>query len=219
MSVLEGLEFYISKKVGRAIMDYQMLSDQDKLAVAVSGGPDSLVLLRILLARKKFVPIKYELLALHLDLGYPRSFSRSIENYFKKLGVKYHIAKARDLEAIYPLAESLGCNKIALGHHKDDIVESILSNLFFKGEIFSLSPARKLSKAMIIRPLAYVEESMIRKLVQKEKLPGFTCKCPRSTDLTRSKIKKIIIDFEKTCPEIKTNIFKSLLRIKQDYLL
>lgn len=219
MSVLEGLEFYISKKVGRAIMDYQMLADRDKLAVAVSGGRDSLVLLRILLARQKFVPIKYELLALHLDLGEPRSFIRAMESYFKKLGVNYHISPARDLGDIYRIAENLGYNKIALGHHKDDIVESILSNLFFSGEIFSLAPARKLSPTVVIRPLAYVEESMIKKFVQKEKLPGFACKCPRSPDPLRSKIKKIIVEFEKTCPEIKTNIFKSLRRIKQDYLL
>ncbi len=219
MSVLEGIEFYISKKVGRAIMDYQMLVDQDKLAVAVSGGPDSLVLLRILLARQKFVPIKYKLLALHLDLGYPRSFSRALEKYFKKLGVEHQIFITQDFENIYQIAESQGCNKIAFGHHKDDIVESILSNLFFRGEIFSLAPAHKLSKTMIIRPLAYVEESMIKKFVQNEKFPDFVRHCPRRADSCRSKIKKIIINFEKTCPEIKTNIFKSLQRIKQEYLL
>ena len=89
MAILEGLEFYISKRVGRAIMDYKMLDDGDKVAVAVSGGKDSLALLKILQDRKKFVPIKYDLLALHVDLGYPRSFSRQLEKYFKKQKVKY----------------------------------------------------------------------------------------------------------------------------------
>ena len=87
MSVLQGPEFYISKRVGRAIMDYKMLDDGDKIAVAVSGGKDSLTLLHVLNDRRQFVPIKYELLAVHVDMGYPCNHPRILAEYFKKLGV------------------------------------------------------------------------------------------------------------------------------------
>jgi tRNA 2-thiocytidine biosynthesis protein TtcA len=239
MAVLQGLEFYISKRVGRAITDYNMLANGDKVSVAVSGGKDSLTLLRILTDRRRFVPIKYELLALHIDLGYPRSYSKTLARYFKKVGVKYHIEKVKVLKEIKPrdiscfwcswnrrkalfeTADRLGFNKVALGHHKDDIVETILLNLFFQGEISSMRPKQELfgGRIIIIRPLAYVEEDMIRKFAQQERLPQDSCICPNSVISHRAKVAKIIKELEKTCPEIKTNIFKSIKRIKQDYLL
>jgi tRNA 2-thiocytidine biosynthesis protein TtcA len=240
MSVIEVLEFYISKRVGRAIIDYKMIDDGDKIAVAVSGGKDSLALLKILRDRQKFVPIKYDLLALHVDLGYPRSFSCKLEKYFKKEKVKYHIVKSDDLKNtpkkdincfwcswnrrknLFQAADKLGYNKIALGHHKDDIVETILMNMFFQGEISAMKPKQELFKGRIklIRPLAYVEEKMIRKFAKLEKLPHDTCICPNSTISHRTKMEKIIKELERSCPEVKTNIFKSLQksRIKQDYL-
>src|SRR4030042_3992618 len=102
MGVIQGTEFYISKRIGKAIIDYNMLSDGDKIAVAVSGGKDSLTLLRVLSDRRKFVPIKYEILALHIDLGYPRSYSRTLAGYFKKIGVTYHIEKVSALTNTKP---------------------------------------------------------------------------------------------------------------------
>jgi tRNA 2-thiocytidine biosynthesis protein TtcA len=239
MSVLQGPEFYISKRVGRAIMDYKMLSDGDKIAVAVSGGKDSLTLLRVLHDRRQFVPIKYDILAVHIDLGYPRSIAKKLEKYFKKIGVKYHIERVDVLKktdkkdincfwcswnrrkALFETANRLGCTKVALGHHKDDIVETILLNLFFQGEISAMSPKQELfkGKIVIIRPLAYVEEYMIKRFAKEEKLPHETCICPNSITSNRTKIAKIIQDLKTTCPEIKTNIFKSVKRIKEDYLL
>jgi tRNA 2-thiocytidine biosynthesis protein TtcA len=239
MAVLQGLEFYISKRVGRAIIDYNMLSQGDKVCVAVSGGKDSLTLLKVLNDRKRFVLIKYDLLAMHIDLGYPRSYSKNLVKYFKKLGVKYHIEKVNVLKeikskeincfwcswnrrkALFQTAGRLGYSKIALGHHKDDIVETILLNLFFQGEISSMCPKQELFKGKItlIRPLAYVEEEMIKRFARQEKLPLDSCICPNSVTSQRTKIARIIKELGKTCPEIKTNIFKSVKRIKQDYLL
>ena len=220
MAILEGLEFYISKRVGRAIMDYKMLADGDKIAVAVSGGKDSLTLLRILQARQKFVPIKYDLLALHVDLGKPR-LSKQLEKYLEKQQVKYHISKSCELKELFQVAHKLGCNKIALGHHKDDIVQTILMNLFLQGEISAMKPKQELpkSKIIVIRPLAYVEESMIKKFAKEEKLPHGASIRSNSVISNRAKIAKIIRALEKTCPEVKTNIFRSLQRIKHDYLL
>ncbi len=235
----QGKEFYISKRVGRAITDYNMLSDGDKIAVAVSGGKDSLTLLRILNDRRTFVPIRYELLAVHIDLSYPCQHPKILAKYFKKIGVEYHIEKVdilksktrRDIscfwcswnrrKALFEVADRFGCNKVALGHHKDDIIQTILMNLFFHGEISAMSPKQELfkGKIVIIRPLAYVEEDMIRSFVRTTDFPHQKCICPNSLTSNRTKISNIIRDLEKVCPEIKTNIFKSVKRIKKDYLL
>jgi len=239
MSFLQGPEFYISKRVGRAIMDYGMLSDGDKIAVAVSGGKDSLTLLRVLNDRKAFVPIKYELLAVHIDQGYPRSYAKTLEKYFKKAGVNYHIekidvlkkTKKKDIncfwcswnrrKALFEVADRFGCSKVALGHHKDDIIETILMNLFFQGEISAMAPKQVLFKGKItlIRPLAYVEEYLIQRFCRQEKIPHSICICPHSLTSSRAKMGKIIKDLQKICPDVKTNIFRSIKRIKKDYLL
>ncbi|MEI6631694.1 MAG: ATP-binding protein [bacterium] len=239
MAVLDGTEFYISKRVGRAIMDYKMLKPGDKIAVAVSGGKDSLTLLRVLEDRKAFVPIRYELLAIHVDLGYPRSYARSLEQYFKKIGVKYHIervdvlkkTKPKDItcfwcswnrrKALFETADRFGCAKVALGHHKDDIIETILLNMFFQGEISAMSPKQELFKGKItlIRPLAYVEEYMIKRFAREERLPYDSCRCPNSITSNRTRMSKIIGELKKVCPDVKTNIFRSVKRIKKDYLL
>jgi tRNA 2-thiocytidine biosynthesis protein TtcA len=239
MAVLKGLEFFISKRVGKAIADYNMLSDGDKVVVAVSGGKDSLTLLRILQDRLKFVPIKYELLAVHIDLGYPCQHPKILARHFENLGVKYHIEKVDILKgktrkdiscfwcswnrrkALFQVANRYGCTKVALGHHKDDIVETILLNLFFQGEISAMSPNQELfkGKIMIIRPLAYVEEDMIRRFAREADFPHEKCSCPNSLTSRRTKITEMIKDLEKICPEIKTNIFRSVKRIKTDYLL
>jgi tRNA 2-thiocytidine biosynthesis protein TtcA len=239
MALLQGIEFYISKRIGRAIIDYNMINDGDKIAVAVSGGKDSLTLLKVLRDRQKFVPIKYELLAIHIDQGYPRSHAKPLGKYFKKIGVKYHIERTDELrktkkkdincfwcswnrrKALFGAADRLGFPKVALGHHKDDIAQTILMNMFFHGEIAAMAPKQELfhGRIILLRPMAYVEEKMISRFVKSEKFPIADCVCPNSVISNRAKVGKIIKDLEKVCPEVKTNIFKSLKRIKTDYLL
>jgi tRNA 2-thiocytidine biosynthesis protein TtcA len=220
-------------------MDYKMLSEGDKIAVAVSGGKDSLTLLRILNDRRAFVPIKYDILAVHIDSGYPRSCAKKLERHFKKIGIKYHIEKIDALKktkkkdincfwcswnrrkALFETAKRFGCSKVALGHHYDDIVETILLNLFFQGEISAMAPKQELFKGAItiIRPLAYVEEYMIKRFAKEEGLPHETCACPNSIISNRTKMSVIIRDLKKICPDVKKNIFRSVKRIKKDYLL
>lgn len=239
MSVLQGPEFYISKRVGKAITDYDMLSDGDKIAVAVSGGKDSLTLLRILNDRKSFVPIKYELLAVHIDMGYPCQHPKILAEYFKKMGIAYHIEKIDILQgktrkdiscfwcawnrrkALFESANRFGCTKVALGHHKDDIIETILMNMFFHGEISAMSAKQELfnGKIKIIRPLAYVDEDMIVRFAKLAGFPHQKCACPNSFTSKRTKITNIIKGLKKDCPDVKTNIFRSVKRIKEDYLL
>jgi tRNA 2-thiocytidine biosynthesis protein TtcA len=239
MAVLQGLEYFISKRVGKAITDYRMLDDGDKVAVAVSGGKDSLTLLRLLHDRRSFVPIKYEILAVHIDLGYPCQHPKILSEYFRKLGVNHHIEKVDILKgktrkditcfwcawnrrkALFEVADRFGCNKVALGHHKDDIIETILLNMFFNGEISAMSPHQELfqGKLILIRPLAYVEEDMIVRFAKEAGFPHQKCVCPNSITSKRTKVTDIIKEMKKVCPDVKTNIFRSIKRIKKDYLL
>lgn len=239
MPVLEGPEFYISKRVGKAIMDYSMLAEGDKIAVAVSGGKDSLTLLRILKDRQAFVPIKYDILAVHVDMGYPCQHPKILAEYFKRIGVAYHIEKIDILKgktrkdiscfwcswnrrkALFTVADRFGCSKVALGHHHDDIVETMLLNLFFHGEISAMAPKQELfkGKIVLIRPLAYVEEHRIVKFAKTLDFPHHKCACPNSLTSNRTKMTEILTDLEKICPDVKKNIFRSLQRIKKDYLL
>lgn len=239
MAVLQGQGFYISKRVGRAITDYKMLADGDKIAVAVSGGKDSLTLLRVLNERRKFVPIKYGLLAVHIDLGYPCMHPKILGEYFESQGIDYHIEKVDILKgrtrkdiscfwcswnrrkALFETACRFGCTKVALGHHKDDIIETILMNMFFHGEISAMSPRQELfkGKIVLIRPLAYVEEDMIVRFAREAGFPHEKCSCPNSITSKRTKVTGIIKELKKVCPDVRTNIFRSVKRIKADYLL
>ena len=239
MGVIQGQEFYISKRVGKAIADYDMLADGDKIAVAVSGGKDSLTMLRVLNDRRAFVPIKYELLAVHIDLGYPCQHPKILGDYFKSQNINYHIEKVDILKgktrkdiscfwcswkrrkALFETAHRFGCTKVALGHHKDDIIETILMNMFFQGEISAMSPRQELfkGKIVIIRPLVYVDEDMIIRFAKTAGFPHEKCSCPNSLTSNRTRIGNIIKGLKRVCPDVKTNIFRSVKRIKKDYLL
>jgi len=239
MGMLKGTEYYISKGMGKAIMDYKMLAPNDKIAVAVSGGKDSLTLLRLLIDRQAFVPIKYKVIAIHIDMGYPRSISAKLAKYFKQLNVEYKIIKTNILKKtqkskincfwcswnrrreLFLAANKLGCTKIAFGHHLDDITETMLLNLFFRGEMSTMAPKQELFKGKItlIRPLAYVQESLIKLFAKESKLDHHSCVCPHSVISNRNRMGRIIQELEKISPDIKKNIFRSLKRIKKDYLL
>jgi len=234
------LKYFLSKKVGKAIADYKMLQDGDKIVVAVSGGKDSMTLLKMLKFRQTFVPIKFELMAVHIDLGYPCQHPKLLAKFFEKEGIRYHIEKVDILQgktradincfwcswnrrkALFQVAGKFGFNKVALGHHFDDIIETILLNLFYQGQISAMNPYQELfkGKITIIRPLAYIEESEIAKFAKANNdFPHEKCSCPNSITSKRTAIEKIIKELEKGCPQVKKNIFKSIKRIKQDYLL
>lgn len=239
MNRLQGTGFSISKRVGKAITDYRMLDDRDKVCVGLSGGKDSYTLLRMLHERMSFVPITYTLQAVHVDMGSPAGQVRQMKEYCASLGVRFHVEKVRlsrqrddrkkscfwcswnRRKAIFLAADRMGCTKVALGHHKDDIIETILLNLFFHAEISAMCPRQELfkGKIVIIRPLAYVEEKMISRFAKSERFAHHTCTCPHGDTTNRARMGKIIAGLERACPDVKTNIFRSVGRIKKEYLL
>jgi len=239
MAYLSGRAYFLSKKIGKAITDYGMLADGDRVAVAVSGGKDSLSLLRILQERQKFVPIKYEIVAVYVDLGFGGVDPEKLARYLRKNGVELHIEKSDALrsanrkkigcfwcswnrrKALFEAADRLGCAKVALGHHKDDIVQTILLNLFFHGEVSTMCPKQELfgGKLTLIRPLAYAEEKEIKSFAAAYRIPMQKCRCPHSGRTNRALMAKLISNVERACPDVKTNIFRSVKRIKREYLL
>lgn len=229
----------IQKKVGRAISDYHMLEDGDKILVAVSGGKDSLILLKLLLERKAFVPITFDIIAVYVDLGHRIADLSILKDFLRGLGCPFVIIRKKIFKKhndatlscfwcswnrrklLFQAALEYGCNKIALGHHKDDIVETILMNFLFEGQISAMVPCQEIFKGKLtmIRPLAYVEDEELENFAQASAIPPADIVCPREVSTKRALVKKFIEKIRKECPGVKTNIFKSLRRIKKDYLL
>ncbi|MFA6320834.1 MAG: ATP-binding protein [Candidatus Omnitrophota bacterium] len=229
---------YISNRIGKAIADYDLIRNRDKILVAVSGGKDSLAMLKLLVERKKWAPVSYELIAVHIETGFPcdKGIKPKLKKIFKDLGVKYYFQKLNLIEkdrkescfwcswnrrkALFQAADRLGCKKIALGHHKDDIVETLLLNMFYQGEFAAINPRQEMfgGKITIIRPLCYVEEKNTVKFAKESRFPSQVCRCPNSDTSKRRKMKNIIKDLEKDCDSIKTNIFRSVSRVKEDYI-
>ena len=233
-------EYFISKKVGRAITDYRMLEDGDRVLVAVSGGKDSFSLLKILRDRLAFVPISYEIIAAHIN--FDDDNARVVEGYLEENGYRYYIEMPQKSEAkngerknisscflcsrqrkaaLFRLAARAGCNKIAFAHHKDDIIVTQLMNLFIHGEISTMKPMQEMfeGRFYIVRPLAYVEEYELVKLALENRFPPLPNHCPQSMVSKRRRVGEIIGELKGLHPKAKDNIFCSLKKIRMDYLL
>jgi tRNA 2-thiocytidine biosynthesis protein TtcA len=236
------LEKEIRSLMGKAIHRYGMIQDGDRILVGVSGGKDSLTLLTLLSERAKRVPIHYELLAVHVDLGFQSSGVDMLTEFFEAKKIAYHIEPTRIAELangpdnrenpcflcswerrkrVFSLAQRFGCNKIAFGHHKDDIIETFLLNIFYSAEISTMLPLQTLfkGKMTLIRPLALMEEKKIERFAKEMGLPYFPCGCPASGKSKRRKVKELLSALEKENRQVKGNIFRSLSNIKMEYLL
>ncbi|MFH0764636.1 MAG: ATP-binding protein [Candidatus Omnitrophota bacterium] len=238
MRPLSRIGNYISTRIGRAIEDYKLIEDKDRILVAVSGGKDSLTMLKLLVERKRWAPVSYELIAMHVTSDYNKSAhtKKRLRKFFKENRVKYYFKdiKITDRErgvncfwcswnrrkALFLAADRLKCNKVALGHHKDDIVETLLLNMLYHGEFSAMNPRQELfgGRLVIIRPLCYVEEDRIRKFAGESGFPAAGCRCPNSEISKRRKMKDFIRKMEKDCKHVKTNIFRSISRVKEEYI-
>ena len=230
----------VSKKVGKAIVDFHMISEGDRVAVAVSGGKDSLSLMHILRHRQRISPVSFEFTAVHIDFGFKDFDSRILIDYLKKHNFSYHLEQVDFLKgeryedidcfwwsrnrrkALFQVADREGFTKIAFGHHLDDIAETIILNQFYRGEIGAMKPKLKLfdGKITIIRPLTYVREREMEHLAQKLNIDAMgQSKCGNDDTSHRMRIKTMLKDFEQENPAVVTNIFRSLQRVQTDYLI
>lgn len=232
---LRGKIRNVYKQMGKAIYNYKMLSQGDKVLVAVSGGADSLALLKLFLMRKRRVPFDFKIIACFVDTNFIKTDKNVLIKYFKDNGVDY-IIKNLEIEEkdrncfwcswsrrkiLFETAKALGCNRIALGHNLDDITETILMNIFFFAQISSAPPALDMfsGRIKLIRPLAYLKKKDIFEFAQLLLLPFAGHNCPYGENTRRQKVKKIIKELEKNCPQVKKNIFRSLGKIRKDYLV
>lgn len=227
--------------MGKAIHRFGLIQDGDRILVGVSGGKDSLTLLHLLLERRKRVPIQYDLFPVHIDLGFGSDRAETLKRFFEAHGLSHHIEftdigrKANSPEnrenpcflcswerrkRLFQLAHRFKCNKIALGHHKDDIIETLLLNIFYSAEISTMLPLQSLfrGKITLIRPLALIEEKQIERYAKEKKLPFGPSGCPASGKTKRNEIKEWLKILERTNPKIKGNIFRSLSNVKLEYL-
>lgn len=230
----------IRSLMGKAIHRFGLIQEGDRILIGVSGGKDSLTLLHLLQERKKRVPIQYELFPVHIDLGFGSDRAETLRKFFESQGLPYHIEltdigrRANSSEnrenpcflcswerrkRLFQLAHRFKCNKIALGHHKDDIIETLLLNIFYSAEISTMLPIQTLfrGKITLIRPLALIEEREIERYAKEKGLPFGPSGCPASGKTKRNEIKEWIRILEKTNPKIKGNIFRSLSNIKFEY--
>jgi len=239
------LERAIVRKVGEAIGDFDMISDGDRIMVCMSGGKDSYVMLDALRVLARRSPVRYEWLAVNVDQGWPDYDTRAIEDHLSSEGVPYQMANATYAEIVeaklqpgqtpcslcsrfrraylYDLAPRLGCNKIALGHHQDDLIETLLLNLFFSGRLASMPP-KLLSddgRNVIIRPLAYVSEAETRQYAADRAYPLVRCGCLSCglPDQKRQVIKRMLTDLEAANPGTKRQMLAALRNVKPSHLL
>ncbi len=242
---IETLFHKIKKQVGKAIGDFNLIEAGDRIAVGVSGGKDSYTLLHMLEALRKRAPIDFELVAVNVDSGFPGYRKEVIEQHLQEHGFSYRMEPTncyRIIEekrrpgssycsfcarlrrgVLYTQAGKLACNKIALGHHLDDFIETSLLNQFYVGTLAAMSPKMLADngKHTVIRPLVYVEESDIIKFSRLSSYPIICCACPVCgvVDQKRQRIKQLVKDLAKEIPQIRRSMIGSLGNVHPRHLL
>jgi tRNA 2-thiocytidine biosynthesis protein TtcA len=234
----------LESSVGKAIGDFNMIEEGDTVMVCLSGGKDSYTLLDILLTLRKRAPIDFKIVAMNLDQKQPGFPADVLPNYLKKLGVDFHIetqdtysiVKAKIPEGkttcslcsrlrrgiIYKVAGELGANKIALGHHREDMVETLFLNMFFGGKLKAMPPKLVTDKGdhVVIRPLAYCAEKDIARYARGMEFPIIPCNlCGSQENLQRQNIKEMLTNWEKQYPGRSQTIFTAMQNVKPSHLL
>ncbi|MGN0382699.1 MAG: tRNA 2-thiocytidine biosynthesis TtcA family protein [Eubacterium sp.] len=218
----------------KAVEDYKMINEGDKIAVGISGGKDSLTLLYALSGLRRFYPNHFDLVAITVDLGFDIQDFSAIESFCKMLNVEYHIVKTDIADIVFKqrkeenpcslcakmrkgslndMALKLNCNKIAYAHHKDDIIETMILSLIFEGRFHSFSPVTFLdrTKLTVIRPLMYVDESEVIGFTNKYTLPVAKSKCPVDGHTKREYAKNLLKQLNYENPGCRERIFHAIL--------
>ena len=245
MAYRSDLEARLARKTTKAIVDYQMIEDGDRVMVGLSGGKDSWALLQVLDVLRQRAPIKFSLVAVNVDSGYKEYKHEVIARTCEARGWEYRIEHTGIGELIedildadqtpcslcarlrrgvlYRIADEVGATKIALGHHADDFIETLLLNLFFAGALKAM-PAKLVSDNgahVVIRPLVYVGEEEARAYAKERELPIIGCCCPACGDLSlqRQRVKRLIAQLEVEHPDIKNSMLRALGNVAPRHLL
>src|SRR3954449_4288403 len=245
MAYRNELELRIAKKTTRAIVDFAMLENGDRVMVGLSGGKDSWALLQVLDVLRQRAPIGFSLMAVNVDSGYKEYKHELIASTCKARGWEYRIEHTDIGEVIddilddgatpcslcarlrrgvlYRIAKEVGATKIALGHHADDFIETLLLNLFFAGALKAM-PAKLVSDDgahVVVRPLVYVGEDEARAYTKQCELPIIGCCCPACGDLSlqRQRVKKLLMDLDREHPGVKNSMLKALQNVAPRHLL
>lgn len=219
----------------KAIQDYDMIQDGDKIAVGVSGGKDSQLLLTSMVQLRRFLPVRFDVMAITVNLGFESFDIKSLIEFYEKLGVDYHIEdtqigkivfEAREEKnpcslcanmkrgAVYHTAKAHGCNKAAFAHHMDDVVETLMMSLLYEGRIHTFSPVVHLDRTdiILIRPMIYVEEKLVRSCVKAIGINPIKSGCPVDGITKRQEVKDLIFNLMKENKQLKANLFGAIQR-------
>ena len=238
------LEKKLCRLVGQAIGDFGMIEDGDKVMVCLSGGKDSYAMLDILMKLRERAPINFEIVAVNLDQKQPNFPAEILPNYLKNLGIQFHIEEQDTYSIVkrvvpegkttcglcsrlrrgilYRVADELGATKIALGHHRDDILETLMLNMFYAGKLKGMPPKLRSDdgKHIVIRPLAYVPEKLLERYAGDMNFPIIPCDlCGSQPNLQRQVMKEMLRDWEKKHPGRVENLFRSMHHIVPSHLM
>ena len=234
----------LCRLMGQAIADFQMIEDQDRVMVCLSGGKDSYAMLDILMKLRERAPIQFELIAVNLDQKQPGFPEQVLPTYLRKLGIPFHIEEQDTYSIVkrvvpegkttcgvcsrlrrgilYRVADEIGATKIALGHHREDILETLLLNMFYGGKLKAMPPKLRSDdgKHIVIRPLAYVPEKYLERYALQQDFPIIPCNlCGSQENLQRNATKALLKDWEKQHPGRVASIFRAVTQVVPSHLL
>ncbi len=218
----------------RAIDDYKMIEDNDKIAIGISGGKDSLTLAYALSGLRRFYPKKFDVVAITVDLGLGIQVTEDITKMCENLDIEHHIVKTQIGEVLFDvrneknpcslcatmrkgalnnLADELNCNKIAYAHHKDDIIETMLMSLIYEGRFYCFSPKLHLDrkKLDVIRPMMYINEGDIKNFAKRYELPIAKNPCPADGHTKRQYVKELVARLESENPGVRERLFHAII--------